>query len=158
MRADSSVGEPAPGKNPMPIRLTHREFRIIATGLLVASVSLGIGVKYFWRAFPEAAIDFRLTREQSAPVARKFLADRGIRLEGYRHTSIFNYSDETKVYLERTQGLERMNGLTRGPVRLWRRSHRWLLPRQKEEVRGEGTPAGAGRGDHNAIEEDAPRA
>src|SRR3989442_2577270 len=71
MRADSSVGEPAPGKNPMPIRLTHREFRIIAAGVLVASVSLGIGVKYFWRAFPEAAIDFRLTREQSAPVARK---------------------------------------------------------------------------------------
>jgi len=158
MRADSSVGEPAPGKNPMPIRLTHREFRIIAAGVLVASVSLGIGVKYFWRAFPEAAIDFRLTREQSAPVARKFLADRGIRLEGYRHTSIFNYSDETKVYLERTQGLERMNGLTRGPVRLWRWSHRWFMPRQKEEFRVEVTPAGEVVGYDHEIEEAAPGA
>src|SRR2546426_1329602 len=158
MRADSSVGEPAPGKNPMPIRLTHREFRIIAAGVLVASVSLGIGVKYFWRAFPEAAIDFRLTRGQSAPVARKFLADRGIRLEGYRHTSIFNYSDETKVYLERTQGLERMNGLTRGPVRLWRWSHRWFMPRQKEEFRVEVTPAGEVVGYDHEIEEAAPGA
>jgi membrane protease YdiL (CAAX protease family) len=126
----------------MPTKLTSIEYRVIAIAVIVMGVSLGVGVKYFWRAFPEAAIEFRVNRDDSAPIARQFLAQRGIRLEGYRHAAVFRYDDDAKVYLERTQGLERMNGLTRGPIRLWRWSHRWFKPQQQEEFRVDVTPAG----------------
>ena len=142
----------------MPVRLTSRENKIIAIVVLVSAVSLGIGVKYFWRAFPEAAIEFRVNRADSLPLAQRFLTERGIHLEGYRHAAIFTYDDQAKVYLERTQGLERMNGLTRGPIRLWRWSHRWFKPQQQEEFSAEVTPAGEAVGFHHEIPEASPGA
>lgn len=142
----------------MPIKLTQREYRIIATVVVVAGVSLAIGVKYFWRAFPEAAIEFRVTKNDSEPIAEQFLAARGIHVEGYRHAAAFEYDDEAKVFLERTQGLERMNDLTHGPVRLWRWTHRWFKSQQKEEYHVEVTPAGEVAGYDHEIEEKAPGA
>jgi membrane protease YdiL (CAAX protease family) len=142
----------------MLIKLTSAEYKVIGIAVVVAAVSLGIGVKYFWRAFPEAAIEFRVNRDDSAPLAEKFLAARGARLEGYRHAAVFDYDDESKVYLERTQGLVRMNRLTRGPIHLWRWSHRWFKPQQKEEFRADVTPAGEVAGFEHEIPESAPGA
>jgi membrane protease YdiL (CAAX protease family) len=142
----------------MPLKLTSPEYKIIAVAVVVMAVSLGVGVKYFWRVFPEAAIEFRVNRDDSEPLARRFLAERGIRLEGYRHAAVFRYDDDTKVYLERSQGLERMNGLTRGPVRLWRWSHRWFRPQQQEEFRVDVTPAGEVAGFAHEIPEATPGA
>ncbi len=142
----------------MPIKLTSADYKIIAFAAAVSALALGVSVRYFGRAFPEAAIEFRVNRSDSEPLARKFLADRGARLEGYRHAAVFRFDDETKVYLERSQGLERMNQLTRGPLRLWRWSHRWFKPQQKEEFRVDVTPAGEAAGFDHEIPESAPGA
>jgi len=142
----------------VPIRLTSSEYKVIAVAVVVSAMSLGVGVKYFWRAFPEAAIEFRVNRDDSVPLARQFLAARGIRPDGYRRVAIFDYDEQTKVYLERTQGLERMNGLTRGAIRLWRWSHRWFKPQQQEEFRVDVTPAGEVVGFDHEIPEAAPGA
>ncbi len=117
----------------MPTKLQSSDGKTIVVAIFIAALSLAIAIKYFARAFPEAAIEFRVNRDDSAPLAQKFLADRGFKLDGYRHAARFDYDDDAKVYLERTQGLERMNGLTRGPIRLWRWSHRWFIPQQQEE-------------------------
>jgi membrane protease YdiL (CAAX protease family) len=139
----------------MPVKLTSAQNRIILVVVLVAAASLAIGVKYFWRAFPEASIQFRVNRADSQPIAEKFLAGQKAQLAGYRHAAIFNYDDEAKVYLERTQGLEKMNGLTQGPVHLWRWSHRWFKPQQKEEYRVDVTPTGEVAGFDHEIPEAA---
>jgi membrane protease YdiL (CAAX protease family) len=139
----------------MPIKLTSSDRKVIGAAALTALVSLGIGAKYFWRAFPEAAIEFRVNRNDSAPIAQKFLAERSIHVEGYRHAAIFDYDDAAKVYLERTQGLERMNKLTRGPIRLWRWQHRWFRPQQQEEFRVEVSPTGEVTGFQHEIPEAA---
>jgi len=139
----------------MSINLESSDRKIIGIAVLVAASSLAIGVKYFWRAFPEASIQFRVNRDDSAPVAQRFLSERGFNLENYRHAAEFDYSDQEKVYLERTQGLERMNGLTRGPIRLWRWSHRWFKPQQQEEFRADVTPAGDVVGFDHVIPEAA---
>ena len=99
----------------MPVKLTPTEYRTIAIVVVIAALSLGVSVKYFWRAFPEAAIDIRVNRDESTPIAQKFLSDRypyamrdypsGFQPGGYRHAAIFAYDDDTKLYLERTQGL-----------------------------------------------------
>ncbi len=142
----------------MPIKLTSENYKIIVAAGLVSAISLAVSVKYFWRAFPEASIEFRVNRDDSEPLAHKFLTERGIKVEGYRHAAIFDFDDDAKVYLERTQGLERMNRLTRGPIHLWRWTHRWFRPQQKEEFRVEITPQGQVVGFEHQIPEAAPGA
>jgi membrane protease YdiL (CAAX protease family) len=142
----------------MSTTLTSADRRIIIIAIVVAGVSLAIGVKYFSHAFPEAAIEFRVNRDDSTPLATKFLSARGWNTGGYRHTAAFDYDDDAKVYLERTQGLARMNTLTRGPIHLWRWSHRWFKPQQKEEFRVDVAPAGEVTGFDHEVPESAPGA
>jgi membrane protease YdiL (CAAX protease family) len=130
----------------------------MAIAILVAGISLAIGVKYFSHAFPEASLELRVNRDDSTPLATKFLADRGWSIGGYRHTAVFDFDDDAKVYLERTQGLARMNSLTRGPIHLWHWSHRWFKPQQKEEFRVDVTPAGQVVGFERELLESAPGA
>ncbi len=142
----------------MSVKLTSSQYKVIVIVVLVAAASLAIGVKYFWRAFPEAALELRVNREESQPIAEKFLSSRNAQLSGYRHAAMFSYDDDAKVYLERTQGLERMNSLAKGPVHLWRWSHRWFKPQQKEEFRIDVTPTGEVVGFDHEISESAPGA
>jgi membrane protease YdiL (CAAX protease family) len=142
----------------MPNKLTSSDSKTIVVGVLIAAISLAIGIKYFSRAFPEAAIQFRVNRDDSAPLAQRFLAERGFKLASYRHAATFDYDDQAKVYLERTQGVERMNRLTRGPAHLWRWSHRWFKPQQQEEFHVAVTPAGEVVGFDHEVPEAAPGA
>ncbi len=139
----------------MPIALNSADRRVIAVAIVVAGVSLAIGLKYFSHAFPEASIEFRVNRDDSTPLAVKFLSDRGWSIGGYRHAAVFDYDDDAKVYLERTQGLGRMNTLTRGPIHLWRWSHRWFKPQQKEEFRADVAPSGQVVGFQHDLPESA---
>src|SRR5579863_880255 len=88
----------------MPVKLTTRQYVIIAIAVAVAAVSLAIGLKYFSHAFPEATLHLRVNRSSSEAIARDFLTGRGFHLAAYRHAAVFDYDDMTKLYLERTQG------------------------------------------------------
>lgn len=140
----------------MPIRLERRQYTIIAVGAVVAAISLFVGLRYFSHAFPEAALHLRVNRSGSRRIAENFLAARGFRLAGYRHAAAFQYDDLAKLYLERTQGLARMDRLISGPVHLWRWTHRWFVPGEKEEFSVDVTPAGQVVGFEHQIAEDAP--
>lgn len=140
------------------MKLTRSDFRVIALVVLVAAASLAVAIKYFSRAFPEASITFRVNRGESQPIAQQFLQARGFKLDGYDHAAIFGYDDQAKLYLERTQGLEAMNHLARGPVHLWRWQHRWFRPLQKEEFRAAVTPLGEVVGFEHELPEAAPGA
>jgi membrane protease YdiL (CAAX protease family) len=142
----------------MPVKLTSSDRKTILVAILIAAFSLALSIKYFSHAFPEAAIQFRVNRDDSAPLAQKFLAERGFKLDGYHHTAVFDYEDQVKVYLERTQGLERMNRLTRGPIHLWHWSHRWFKPQQQEEFRVDLAPIGDVAGFEHEIPEAVPGA
>ena len=86
----------------MPVKLETREHKIIVVAIVVAAVSLVIGIRYFSRAFPEASLTLRVNRTDSVPIAAKFLSARGFNVSGYRHVAIFDYDDQAKTYLERT--------------------------------------------------------
>jgi len=142
----------------MAVKLEARDYRVILIAVAAAAVSLIIGVKYFSHAFPEASLALRVNRADSRPIAERYLAARGFNLSGYRHTAIFSYDDQAKIYLERTQGLAKMNQLTRGPIHLWRWSHRWFKPQQKEEFRVDVSTQGQVVGFDHEIPDTAPGA
>ena len=121
----------------MDDRLNTRDHRFVLICLILCAVCLWIGFRYFYRAFPEASIEFRFTKDTSLPVAEGFLSAQGFSLPDYRHASVFRFNDEAKVFLERELGLENASALMGRDLRLWRWGHRWFRPLQKEEFRVE---------------------
>jgi len=140
----------------MEQRLERGDVRLILICLAITIVSLAVGTHYFYQAFPEATIDFRLTREEARAEAASFLDHRGFDLDGYHHAAIFNFDNSTKTFLEFELGLQGASELIDRPVRLWRWSHRWFQELEKEEFRVEITTAGDLVGFRHELPEEAP--
>ena len=142
----------------METRLTRKDLAFIGGCVLIAAVSLAVGVHYFYRAFPEASIDFRVTRDEAKVQAADFIAARGFDLADYRHGAIFRYDDQTKTFLERELGLEGATQVIGHPVQLWRWSNRWMRELKKEEFQATVTTSGELVSFSHLIEEEAPGA
>jgi membrane protease YdiL (CAAX protease family) len=137
------------------LRASDYRFILICVGLLAATI--WFSVCNFYRAFPEASIDFKVSREDARNIAAQFLGDQAYRLEDYRQAAQFNYDEQAKTFLEREVGLERANRIMGTRVRLWRWSYRWFRPLQKEEYTVEITPRGQLAGFEHELPEDAAR-
>ena len=122
-------------------RLQAADYRFIAVCLALLAATTWYSAANFYRAFPEASIDFRVDRGDAQRLAEKFLARQGLSVQNYRDASSFTFDDDAKTFLEREAGLERANQLMSSRIHLWRWSFRWFLPQQKEEFRASVTPA-----------------
>lgn len=141
----------------MKERLQAADYRFILICLALAGTATWYSTKNFYRAFPEASIDFRVNRSEGRALAEQFLAARQFSLAGYREAARFDYDDTAKTFLEREAGLERANRLMSTRVRLWRWSYRWFQPQHKEEFRADVSPAGDITGFGHELPEDAAR-
>jgi membrane protease YdiL (CAAX protease family) len=139
-------------------RFTRGDLRFLAACAVVLFATIWFSAKFFYHAFPEASIDFRVTRDESGVLGERFLQEQGLSVAGYREASRFSYDDNAKTFLEREAGLERANELMASRVRLWRWSHRWFRPGQIEEYRVDITPRGDVAGFEHRIPETAPGA
>jgi membrane protease YdiL (CAAX protease family) len=139
-------------------RFTRGDLRFLAACAVALFAAIWFSAKFFYQAFPEASIDFRVTRDQSGALGERFLEKQGFSVAGYREASRFSYDDKAKTFLEREAGIERANRLMDARVRLWRWSHRWFRPGQIEEYRVDITPRGEVAGFEHRIPETAPGA
>ncbi|HMA29400.1 MAG TPA: CPBP family intramembrane glutamic endopeptidase, partial [Thermoanaerobaculia bacterium] len=124
------------------VLLDRRDHVFIALCVLTILTGAGIFHAGFSRAFPEASIDFKVTREEAVRRGAEALRARGFTLEGTRPLVIFDGDDEAKVYLERTLGLEKANPIFATTVPVWRWSVRWVRPLEKLEYRAAIAPDG----------------
>src|SRR6185369_1327786 len=163
-RHRSSLGVQGDGSHPrrklppgvrMKDRLQGRDYRFIAVCLALLAATTWFSVGNFYRAFPEASIDFRVNRDEGESLAASFLGQQGYGIVGYRHASSFGFDDDAKTFLEREAGLEQANQLMGTKVRLWRWSYRWFRPLQKEEYNVDITPRGELAAFSHQIPEDA---
>jgi membrane protease YdiL (CAAX protease family) len=141
----------------MTERLRASDYRFILICAALLAATTWFSVRNFYRAFPEASIDFKVSRDDARNIAGKFLSDQGYRLAGYRQAAQFTFDDQAKTFLERELGLERANQIMGKRVRLWRWSYRWFRPLQKEEYNVEITPLGQLVGFEHELPEDAAR-
>ncbi|NOY60013.1 MAG: hypothetical protein GXO75_13940, partial [Calditrichaeota bacterium] len=139
----------------METKLNKKDFRIIVICILIAAVSLLFVIKYFYKAFPEASIDFKVTRVQSRAIAEAFLQKIHFDDKGYRHSVIFDYDNQAKTFLEKELGAEKANTLMGSTIRLWWWSNRWYKPLQKEEISVRITPRGDLIAFNHLIQEEA---
>ena len=141
----------------MKERLGSADYRFIAICVLLLAGTVWFSTGNFYRAFPEASIDFRVSREDALQTASRFLAEQSLNVSGYRQAARFDFDDEAKTFLEREAGLEQANQLMGTRVRLWRWAYRWFRPQQKEEFDVEITPKGELAGFEHQLPEDAAR-
>jgi membrane protease YdiL (CAAX protease family) len=141
----------------MKVRFGRADYRFLAVCFALLAATVWFSVRNFYRAFPEASIDFRVSRGEGEAIASTFLTSQRYDTASYREASSFTYDDDAKTFLEREAGLEQANQLMGTRVRLWRWSYRWFRPLQQEEFRVDITPRGELAGWRHELPEDTAR-
>ncbi len=132
--------------------------RVLLLWLLAGLIGAGVAYRYFFQAFPEASVNFKVTRSAALDQARAFAVAQGASLDGYQSSIVFNVDDDPKTYLEREVGLEQANRLMSSEVNVWFWDVRFFKPLQKEEFSVRVDPAGRIVGYQHTLEEAAPGA
>jgi membrane protease YdiL (CAAX protease family) len=144
------------------IRLDARDARVLLLWLLAGIVGASVAYRYFFQAFPEASVNFQVTRDAALDRARAFVAAQGFSPEGYQSAIVFSVRDDDKdnqkTYLEREVGLEQANRLMSSDVSVWYWDARFFKPLQKEEFHVGVDPAGRIVGYQHTLAEEAPGA
>jgi membrane protease YdiL (CAAX protease family) len=139
-------------------RLTSSEKRALLLWVLVAIAGAVFASKYFFRAFPEASVDFRVSRNEALRRAQDFVSSLGENVGGYRSVIVFDVDEDAKTYLERELGLSEANQLMAAQLKIWYWDVRFFRPQQEEEFHVRVTPAGSIAGYSHKIEEARPGA
>src|SRR5580704_5227745 len=134
-------------------RLTGSEKRALVLWVLLGIVGVVFAQKYFFRAFPEASVDFRISRAEALARAQKFVGSLGEDVGGYQSAIVFDLDDNAKTYLEREVGLEQANQLMASELNIWYWNVRLFRPQQEEEFYVRVSPAGQIVGYDHRVEE-----
>ncbi len=116
-------------------RLDGNDKKVLLIWILAGLLGAGVAYKYFFQAFPEASVQFKVPRAAALEQARQFAISQGARLDGYQSTIIFQVDDTPKTYLEREVGLKLANQMMTKDVHIWYWQTRFFRPLQKEEGR-----------------------
>jgi hypothetical protein len=139
-------------------RLDRNDAKVILLWILAGVVGAGVAYTYFFRAFPEASVDFKVPRAQALADAKQFAVAQGAQLSGYDSSIVFDLDDTAKTYLEREVGLQQADQMMAGDVHIWYWQTRFFRPLQKEEFDVRVEPAGGIVGYLHELEDAAPGA
>src|SRR5215472_7074530 len=134
-------------------RLTGSEKRELLMWVVAGIFGLFFAHKYFFQAFPEASVNFQVSREEALARAQKFVTGLGENVSGYKSSIIFDVDEEAKVYLERRLGLREANKLMSSELNIWYWEVRFFRPLQEEEFEVRVSPSGQIVGYDHKIEE-----
>jgi hypothetical protein len=136
-------------------RLDGNDKKVLLIWILAGLIGAGVAYEYFFQAFPEASVEFRIPRAAALEQARQFASAQGARLGGYQSSIIFKVDDTAKTYLEREVGLKQANQMMTNDVHIWYWQTRFFRPLQKEEFDVRVDPAGGIVGYAHELEETA---
>jgi membrane protease YdiL (CAAX protease family) len=134
-------------------RLTGSDKRALLLWILLGIVGVVFAQRYFFQAFPEASVDFKVSRAEALTRAQKFVGSLGEDVSGYQSAIVFDVDDNAKTYLEREVGLEQANRLMSSELNIWYWKVRFFRPKQEEEFYVRVSPAGEIVGYTHTIEE-----
>jgi membrane protease YdiL (CAAX protease family) len=134
-------------------RLTGSDKRALILWVIAGVVGVIFAQRFFFRAFPEASVDFHVSRGEALQRAQNFLSGLGENVSDYRSAVVFDLDDNAKTYLERELGLQQANRLMASELNIWYWDVRFFRPQQEEEFKVRVSPAGKIVGyDHHVPE------
>jgi membrane protease YdiL (CAAX protease family) len=139
-------------------RLTGSDKLALLLWVLAGIVGTFFAHKYYFRAFPEASVNFQVARDEALAGAQKFVSALGENVAGYKSVTVFEVDDNAKTYLEREVGLQQANQLMSSTLDIWYWDVRFFKPQQEEEFHVRVNPAGKIVGYNHHIEESRPGA
>jgi len=134
-------------------RLTGSDKRTLILWVIAGIVGVIFAQHYFFRAFPEASVDFHVSRGEALRRAQTFLAGLHEDVTGYRTAVAFDLDDEAKTYLERELGLQQANQMMSSQLDIWYWDVRFFRPQQEEEFHVRISPGGRVVGYEHKIPE-----
>lgn len=137
-------------------RLESKDKLVLFVWILLGLAGTLFATKYFFIAFPEASVDFKVSRGQALEKARNFVSAQGENLDGYQSAIIFHVTDNAKTYLERELGLKQANQMMSQEISIWYWKARFFRPQQQEEFQVDISPSGRVTGYEHKIEEARP--
>ena len=137
-------------------RLDSKDAKVLLLWIIAGVLGAVVAHTYFFRAFPEASVEFKVPRADALAMAKQFAAAQGARLEGYDSSIVFDVDDTAKTYLEREVGLQQANQMMAKDVHIWYWQTRFFRPLQKEEFFVDVDPGGGIVGYAHRVEEAAP--
>jgi membrane protease YdiL (CAAX protease family) len=138
--------------------LTGNDKKVLLVWILAGLLGAGVAYKYFFQAFPEASVEFKVPRAAALELAKQFASAQGAQLNGYQSSIIFQVDDNAKTYLEREVGLTQANQMMTQDVHIWYWQTRFFRPLQKEEFDVRVDPGGGVVGYTHELEETVPGA
>ena len=123
-------------------RLTGSDKRALLFWVVLGILGAVFAQKYFFRAFPEASVNFQVSREEALKRAQSFVAGLGENISGYQSAIVFDVDENAKVYLERELGLQEANRLMSSELNIWFWDVRFFKSQQEEEFRVRVSPSG----------------
>ena len=123
-------------------RLTSANKRALLLWVVAGIAGALFAYKYYFRAFPEASVNFKVSRGEALSRAKQFLSTVGEDAGGYQSAIVFDVDDDAKTYLERETGLEQANRLMSRELNIWYWDVRFFKPQQEEEFHVRVSPAG----------------
>jgi membrane protease YdiL (CAAX protease family) len=139
-------------------RLDRKDAKVLLIWILAGILGTVVAYTYFFQAFPEASVDFKIPRTDALAVAKQFATLQGAQLGGYDSSIVFDLDDTAKTYLEREVGLKPANQMMASQIHIWYWQTRFFRPLQKEEFDVRVDPAGVIVGYAHQLEEAAPGA
>jgi membrane protease YdiL (CAAX protease family) len=124
------------------VQLSGRDKRALILWVLAGVVGLWYAQGHFFEAFPEASVNFKVSRSEALERARNFVESLGTSTAGYRSVIVFGVNDNAKTYLEREVGLKEANRLMASEVNVWNWNVRFFKPEQEEEYLVSVSPEG----------------
>jgi membrane protease YdiL (CAAX protease family) len=138
------------------VQLSGSEKRALVLWILAGIVGMWYAHRNFFSAFPEASVNFKLTRGEALTRARTFVESLGSSVNGYRSVIVFGVDDNAKTYLERQVGLKEANQMMSSDVNVWYWEVRFFKPQQEEEFRVAVSPEGSITGYKHVVPEARP--
>ncbi len=112
--------------------------------LLVVLGLIGM-ISYCFKAdevFPAASIDLRLGQSKVQAIAKNWAQEAGYIKENPKVSTVFDYDNESKTFLEYELGSKEANNLMRGDLPVWYWATRMCEPLQMEQFLCQVSPSG----------------
>lgn len=137
-------------------RLTGSDKRALLLWIVLGVFGAWFAQRYYFQAFPEASVDFKISRAEAQKRAKDFLQGLGEDVNPYQSTIVFDVDENAKTYLERELGLKQANQMMSSELHIWFWDVRFFRPEQKEEYKVRISPAGQVVAYEHIIEETQP--
>src|ERR1700674_5474161 len=91
---------PAPREACLPLeRLDRKDAKVLLIWILAGVLGAGVAYTYFFRAFLEASVEFKVPRADAVALAKHIAAAQGAQLGAYDSSIVFEVDDTAKTYL-----------------------------------------------------------